>query len=109
MRTLARSRRIPPSRLLSQLEVVPTKVHVTQPIEMRLEEMVIELMSRARDLGRITRGEVVGTLILGRDADDELVDELRRYRDAATAGDALPGRNAIMLRPPVRGRPRRRV
>jgi hypothetical protein len=76
---------------------------------MRLEEMVIELMGRARDLGRITRGEVVGTLILGRDVDDALVDELRRYRDAATAGDALPGRSTITLRPPVRGRPRRRV
>src|SRR5437667_334832 len=64
---MPRPRRIPSSRLLSDLELVPTKVHVSQPIEMRLEAMVVDLMRRARDLGEITRGEVVGTLVLGRD------------------------------------------
>lgn len=106
---MSRARRIPSSRLLADLELVPTKVHVSQPIEMRLEGMVSELMTRARDLGQVTRGEVVGTLILGRDVDDALVAELRRYRDAATAGDALPGRTTINLPPRRRGRPRRRA
>jgi hypothetical protein len=105
---MPRTRRIPATRLLSDLELVPTKVYVSQPIEIRLEAMVGDLMRRARDLGEITRGEVVGTLLLARDVDDALVTELRRYRDAATAGDAVPGRNRIALPPRRRGRPSRR-
>jgi hypothetical protein len=106
---MLRPRRIPASRLLSDLELVPTKVHVSQPIEMRLEAMVVDLMRRARDLGEITRGEVVGTLLLARDVDDALVTELRRYRDAATAGDAVPGGKTISLPPRRRGRPSRQA
>jgi hypothetical protein len=105
---MPRSRRIPASRLLAELPLVATKVHVSQPVEMRLEAMVVDLMKRARDLGEITRGEVVGTLLLARDVDDSLVSELRRYRDGVTAGDAVPGRNSISLPPRRRGRPRRR-
>ena len=106
---MPRPRRIPASRLLSDLELVPSKVHVSQPIEMRLEKVVVDLMKRARDLGEITRGEVVGTLVLGRDVDDALVVELRRYRESATAGDAVPGRKTIPLPPRRRGRPSRRA
>lgn len=106
---MPRPRRIPASRLLSELELVPTKVHVSKPIEMRLEEMVVETMRRARDLGEVTRGEVVGTLILNRNVDDLLIEQLRRYRDSATAGDAVPGATTITLRPRERGRPIRRV
>jgi hypothetical protein len=102
-----RQRRIPASRLLAQLPLVPTKIHVAQPVELRLEAMVVELMKRARDLGAITRGEVVGTLLLSRNVDDVLVDELRRYRDSATAGDAVPGAKTIALAPRLRGRPSR--
>jgi hypothetical protein len=104
---MPRPRRIPASRLLSDLELVPTKVHITQPIEMRLESMVVELMRRARDLGEVTRGEVVGTLVLGRDVDEVLVKELRRYRAAVTVGDAVPGGSTITLPPRRRGRPSR--
>ncbi len=104
---MPRPRRIPSSRLLSDLELVPTKVHVSQPIEMRLEAMIVDLMRRARDLGEITRGEVVGTLVLGRDVDDALVAELRRYRDAATVGDAVDGQKTVTLPARARGRPRR--
>lgn len=105
---MPRPRRIPASRLLADLPLVPTKVHVTQPVEMRLESMVVELMRRARDLGEITRGEVVGTLLLAREVDEELVAELRRYRDAATAGDAVPGPKMIAFPARHRGRPVRR-
>lgn len=105
---MPRPRRIPASRLLSDLELVPSKVHLSQPIEMRLESMVVDLMRCARDLGEITRGEVVGMLVLGRDVDDALVAELRRYRESATAGDAVPGPKTITLPPRQRGRPRRR-
>jgi hypothetical protein len=74
---------------------------------MRLETMVIDLMKRARDLGEVTRGEVVGTVLLARDVDDTLVAELRRYRDTATAGDAVPGPKTIALSARRRGRPSR--
>jgi hypothetical protein len=103
------TRRIPASRLLRQLDLVPVKVNVSQPVEIRLEAMVIDLMRRAADLGQVTRGEVVGTLVLNRDVDDALVDELRRYRDGATAGDAVPGPRTVALPPRPRGRPSRRV
>jgi hypothetical protein len=99
---------LPASTLLSDLDLVPTKVLVSQPIEMRLEAMVVDLMRRARDLGEITRGEVVGTLLLGGHVDDSLVRELRNYRDTATAGDAVPGSKTIALPPRRRGRPSRR-
>jgi hypothetical protein len=105
---MARPRRIPASRLLADMPLVPTKVHISQPVEMRLESMVVDLMRRARDLGEVTRGEVVGTLLLGRFVDDDLVAELRRYRDGATAGDAMPGRKTITLPLRQRGRPSRR-
>jgi hypothetical protein len=84
------------------------KVHVSRPVEMRLEAMVSDLMRRAKDLGDVTRGEVVGTLLLSRAADDDLVNDLRSYREA-TAGEALPGANQIALPPRRRGRPRRRT
>jgi hypothetical protein len=100
--------RIPASKLLANLPLVATKVHVSEPVEMRLESLVGDLMKRARDLGLITRGEVVGTLLLSRTADDTLVDQLRYYRDGATAGDAVPGRKMITPPPRQRGRPRRR-
>ena len=106
---MPRPRRIPASTLLSDLELVPTKVLVSQPIEMRLEAMVLDLMRRARDLGDISRGEVVGTLLLMRDVDEALVAQLRRYRDSATAGDAVPASMMIALPPRRRGRPRRRA
>jgi hypothetical protein len=103
----ASSHRVPASRLLADLPLAGTKVLVTRPVEMRLEAMVVELMGRARDLGAVTRGEVVGTLLLARDVDDRFVDELRRYRDAATAGDAVPGYKTIALHQRRRGRPKR--
>jgi hypothetical protein len=101
--------RIPASRLLRQLDLVPLKVQVSQPIEIRLEAMVIDLMRRAADLGEVTRGEVVGVLVLNRDVDETLVAELRRYRDRATAGDAVPGAQTVALPARPRGRPSRRV
>lgn len=45
---MPRPRRIPASRLLSELKLVPTNVHVSRPIEMRLEAMVVEAMRRGR-------------------------------------------------------------
>ena len=106
---MPRLRRIPASRLLSDLELVASKIHVSQPVEMRLEAMVVDLMRRARDLGDITRGELIGTLVLGCEVDDALVAELRSYRESATAGDAVPGRKTIALPPRRRGRPSRRA
>jgi hypothetical protein len=99
--------RIPASTVLATLELVPAKIHLPRPVEMRLESMIASLMERARDLGEVTRGEVVGSLLLSRTADDDLVDDLRFYR-RATAGDALPGQDEIALPPRRRGRPRRR-
>jgi hypothetical protein len=104
---MPRARRIPASTPLAELDPVPTKVHLPRPVEMRLESMVAGLMRRARDLGQVTRGEVVGSLLLTRVVDDDLVADLRSYRDA-TAGRALPGRKQITLSPRPRGRPRRR-
>jgi hypothetical protein len=101
---MPRPRTVSASRLLATLPLVPTKVHLPRPVEMRLEELVADLMERARDLGQVTRGEVVGTLLLTRVADDALVAELRRYRDASV-GDALPGRPRVTLPPRRRGRP----
>jgi hypothetical protein len=106
---MPRPRRIPASRLLCELELVPTKVHVSQPVEMRLEAMVVDVMRRARDLGEVTRGEIVGTLVLNRDVDAVLVEQLRHYRARATAGDAVPGTSTITLPPRQQGRPVRRV
>ena len=101
---MARPRSISSSRLLATLPLVPTKVHLPRPVEMRLEELTADLMERARDLGQVTRGEVVGTLLLARDADEAFVDELRRYRDASV-GDVLRGRRRVSLPPRRRGRP----
>lgn len=106
---MPRPRRIPSSRLLSTLELLPVKIQVSQPIEMRLEAMVVELMKRARDLGQITRGELVGTLVLNREVDDALVRELRSYRDTASAADAIDGGQTIAMPPRPRGRRSRRV
>jgi hypothetical protein len=106
---MPRSRRIPSSLLLSELELVSTKVQISQPIEMRLEQMVLETMRRARDLGDVTRGEIVGAMILNRTVDDELVAEVRRYRDRATVGDAVGGPETLTLPQRTRGRPKRRV
>jgi hypothetical protein len=100
--------RISPSKPLAELELVPTKVHMPRPVELRLESMVADLMKRARDLGAVTRGELVGTLLLAREVDDDLIGDLRSYR-GATAGDALPGQRQITLPPRQRGRPRRRA
>jgi hypothetical protein len=104
---MPRPRRVPTSRLLSTLDLVPTKVHVSQPIEMRLEAMVVDLMRWARDLGEVTRGELVGTLVLGRNVDEALIAELRRYRNAATVGDAVDGGRTVTLPARTRGRPHR--
>lgn len=97
-------RRISATTPLATLPLVPTKVHLPRPVEMRLEEMVAALMERARDLGHVTRGEVVGSLLLTRRPDDQLVADLRRYRDAS-ARDALPGREQITMPARRRGRP----
>lgn len=101
---MPRPRRIPAATPLATLPLVPTKVHLPRPVEMRLEEMVAALMERARDLGQVSRGEVVGSLLLTRQPDDQLVADLRRYRDAF-ARDALPGHAHITLPPRRRGRP----
>jgi hypothetical protein len=89
---------------LAALPLVPTKVHLPRPVEMRLEGLVSQLMEQARDLGQVSRGDVVGALLLAREGDAELVADLRRYR-GASAGDALPGRGQLRLPPRRRGRP----
>jgi hypothetical protein len=81
-------------------------VHLPRPVEMRLEG------TRARPDGAgtrprpksPTRGEVVGTLLLTRNADDALVADLRHYRNASV-GQVLPGRARVTLSPRRRGRP----
>ena len=75
---------------------------------MRLEEMVRDLMKRARDLGAVSRGELIGGLLLSSDVDDALAEAVRAYRKA-TVGDVLPGRERITLPARRRGRPLRRV
>jgi hypothetical protein len=92
---------------LAELELVPTKLHMPRPVEMRLEEMVSDLMKRARDLGDVNRGELVGSLLLASAVDETLAEAVRGYR-RATVADALPGRRKITLPPRQRGRPSRR-
>jgi hypothetical protein len=103
---MPRPRQIPAATKLADLPLVPTKVHVPRPVEMRLEAMTADLMKRARDLGEVTRGEIVGALLLSHKADASLVDDLRSYRDA-TAGQAVPGRKRITMPVRRRGRPSR--
>jgi len=73
-------------------------VHVPRPVEMRLEAFVADLMDRARDLGQVTRGEVVGTLLLAREVDDNLVATLRFYRAAPPPATRSPVRRRSRCR-----------
>lgn len=106
------SQRVNLAAELATLPDVQVKVLAPRPVEVGLEQLVADVMERARELREVTRGEVVGALLLGagRDAFD-LVDLVVAYRRAKVY-ELLPGETRTAGRttlPPRRpGRPRRR-
>lgn len=96
---------------LAQLPLVDTKVQISRPVEVALESLVTTLMQRARELGQISRGEVVGALVVAAQRDLGTTErQLRLYR-VAVVGDALAvgdGSDEVVLPPRLRGRPVRR-
>jgi hypothetical protein len=97
---------------LGTLELVQVKVRLPRPVEMGLEQLVRDLMARARELGDVTRGELVGALLLPVVRDpSELRQLITRYRNAKVH-EALPNvtvtSGTIDVPPRLGGRPSRR-
>ncbi len=97
---------------LSTLELVQVKVGLPRPVEMGLEQLVLDLMARARELGDVSRGELVGALLLPAvRLPDELPQLVEKFRNAKVH-EALPSAPAtsgtIGIPPRPLGRPARR-
>jgi hypothetical protein len=97
---------------LSTLELVQVKVGLPRPVEMGLEQLVIDLMSRARELGDVSRGELVGALLLPAVRQPERLPRLVEEFRNAKVHEALPNAQAtsgtIGIPPRALGRPARR-
>lgn len=98
---------------LVSLDLVPVKVGLPRPAELALEQLVVDLMARARELGKVSRGELVGALLLrALERRDDLPRDLQEFRRAEVHEILLnkPGTSGLMEIPPrMRGRPRRRA
>jgi hypothetical protein len=98
---------------LSSLELVPVKLAMPRPVELGLEQLVIDLMTRARRLGKVNRGELVGALLLrALERPEDLPGAVEVFRDAKVHEVLLtkPGMTGLMRLPRrLRGRPTRRV
>src|SRR4051794_38093147 len=97
---------------LSSLEDVQLKVWVPRPTELALEDLVLDVMKRARELGDVSRGEVVSALILEARSRTDIHALVQRYRKAKVheiwPGDGRSeGRKVLPAR--KLGRPTRRI
>jgi hypothetical protein len=98
---------------LGSLDNVQVKVLAPRPVEVGLELLLGDLMGRVRALKEVTRGELVGALVLGAVRDPAALPELvSAYRDAKVH-ELFPGETrqagTRTLPPRVPGRPRRRA
>ena len=97
---------------VATLPDVQLKVMAPRPVDVGLEQLVSDVMERARELREVTRGEIVGALLLGaaRDA-SQLVDLVVAYR-RARIHEVLPRElrtsGRVTLPPRRLGRPSRR-
>jgi hypothetical protein len=94
------------------LELVQVKVGLPRPVEMGLEQLVVDLMAGARELGDVTRGEVVGALLLPAVREPaQLLHLVQSFRNAKVH-EALPNvtemAGTMDIPPRARGRPARR-
>jgi hypothetical protein len=97
---------------LATLDDVQLKLLAPRPVEVGLELLLTDLMQRVRLLKEVTRGELVGALVLGAVRDPGALPELvAAYRDAKVH-EFFPGERrragTRALPPRVLGRPRRR-
>lgn len=97
---------------LAKLDHVQLKVLAPRPVEVGLELLLTDLMQRVRQLKEVTRGELVGALVLGAVRDPAALPQLvAAYRDAKVH-ELFPGERRRAgrrtLPPRIPGRPRRR-
>lgn len=97
---------------LASLDNVQVKVLAPRPVEVGLELLLGDLMGRVRPLKEVTRGELVGALVLGAMRDPAGLPELVSSYRTAKVHELFPGetrRSGTRTLPPrVPGRPRRR-
>lgn len=97
---------------LATLDDVQLKVLAPRPVEVGLELLLTDLMQRVRQLKEVTRGELVGALVLGAVRDSAALPELvAAYRDAKVYelfADERRRAGRRTLPPRIPGRPRRR-
>lgn len=97
---------------LASLDDVQVKVLAPRPVEVGLELLLSDLMGRVRALNEVTRGELVGALVLSAVRDPSALPELVHTYRAAKVHELFPGetrRSGTRALPPrTRGRPRRR-
>jgi hypothetical protein len=97
---------------LATLELVQVKVGLPRPVEMGLEQLVVDLMARAHELGDVTRGELLGALLLPTVREPADLPRLVETFRNAKVHEALPHVTAtegtIDVPPRAPGRPARR-
>jgi hypothetical protein len=97
---------------LASLDDVQVKVLAPRPVEVGLELLLGDLMSRVRTLKEVTRGELVGALVLGAVRKPAALPDLVAAYRTAKVHELLPGekrRTGTRTLPPrLPGRPRRR-
>jgi hypothetical protein len=97
---------------LATLKNVQLKVLAPRPVDVGLELLVADLMKRARELKDVSRGEVVGALVLAAARDysalAELVVSYRRAKVHELLPDEKRQSGTRMLPPRTPGRPKRR-
>jgi hypothetical protein len=96
---------------LASLDEVQVKVLAPRPVELGLELLLGDLMGRMRTLKEVTRGELVGALVLKAVREPaELPDLVVAYRTAKVHEVFLGEKRqegTRTLPPRLRGRPRR--
>lgn len=97
---------------LTTLGDVQLKVLVPRPVEAGLELLLNDLMERVREFGGVTRGELVGALVLNAVRDPLALPPLVAAYRGAKVHELLLGEHRTAgtrsLPPRRRGRPRRR-
>jgi hypothetical protein len=97
---------------LASLDDVQVKVLAPRPVEVGLELLLGDLMGRVRALKEVTRGELVGALVLGAVRDAAALPELVSAYRTAKVHELFPGETrqtgTRTLPPRLPGRPRRR-
>lgn len=94
--------------LLRSLDSVQLKVYVPRPVEIGLEDLVVDVMRQAPELGDVSRGDLVGALVQRAiETRDDLSGLVERYRNAKIH-ELLPSerRKRGPFDPPARARGR---